>query len=410
VWQWSSTVNRQPAARMTLPFTREFARRTLLSLGPGLHPQDSFTGEDPMPEMTNRERVFNTLHHKPVDRIATQVSPWGETVRRWIEQGHLKRGWDVARHFGNAIRSGAWFNMVADLDFKPVVIEETETTRLTLDGNGAKLRRHKLHETTPEHVDFTVKDRQTWERHAKPHLVKPERRRINFGSYRESKAYAQSLGEFFVWSGVPPFELMHPVCGHEHMLAGMIEDPDWVKDMVKTYADLLLALQEMLFYEEGWPDGFMYYEDLGFKGKPFMSPRMYQEVLQPDHKRLFDYAHSRGCKVIVHSCGYVEPLVPGLIEAGMDCLQAMEVKAGMDMPRMFQRYGERIAFFGNIDVRTLIANDRKLIDAELERKILPVVRGGGAYILHTDHSEPPEIEYDTEWYFVRKGIEVAARK
>jgi uroporphyrinogen decarboxylase len=363
-----------------------------------------------MKEMTDRERVFNTLRRKPVDRIPTQVSPWGETCKRWTDQGHLKIGWDVGQHFGNAICSGGWFNMVADLDFQPVTIEETETTRLVLDGNGAKLRRHKLHETTPEHVDFTVKDRKGWEEFAKPKLLAGNlRRRIPFDGYRKEKVYAASRNRFFVWGGVAPFELMHPVCGHEHMLAGMAEDPGWVKDMVKTFTDLTIKCFEVLFAEEGLPDGFMFYEDLGYKGMPFMSPRMYQEILEPGHKRLFNYAHSKKCKVIVHSCGFVEPLVPGLIRAGMDCLQAMEVKAGMDMPKLFKQFGEQISFYGNIDVRTLISNDRKQIDAELKKKIPPVVGNGGGYILHTDHSEPPEVNYETEKYFVRKGIEVAKR-
>lgn len=199
---------------------------------------------------------------------------------------------------------------------------------------------------------------------------------------------------------------MHPVCGHEFMLMGMALDPDWVKDMVMTYTNFTIMHLETLFAEEGKPDGMFFYEDLGFKNKPFMSPTMYKEIVQPGHKRIFDYAHSLGCKVIVHSCGYVEPLLPGMIEAGMDCLQAMEVKAGMDLPTLFSRFGSKIAFFGGIDVRTLIANDRAAIDTELQ-KIVPVVKGGGGYILHTDHSEPPEVDYDTMRYFIDRGREIA---
>jgi uroporphyrinogen decarboxylase len=258
-------------------------------------------------------------------------------------------------------------------------------------------------------VGFTVEDRATWEQHAKPRLAKVDRRRIPFDGYRKEKAFAQVRRRFFVWAGVAPFEMMHPLCGHEGMLAGMVEDPEWVHDMVETYTELTLNLFEILLGEEGRPDGFMFYEDLGYKGRPFMSPAMYREFMLPSHRRLFDYAHARGGKVIVHSCGYVEPLVPGLMEAGMDCLQAMEVKAGMDMPALFRKFGDRLAFYGNIDVRALVSNDRKLIDAELERKIAPVVGGGGAYILHTDHSEPPEVSYATEKYFVEQGRETARR-
>ena len=138
-----------------------------------------------------------------------------------------------------------------------------------------------------------------------------------------------------------------------------------------------------------------------------MSPTMYDELIMAGHKKLFDYAHSLGCKVIVHSCGYVEPLVPGLVKAGMDCLQAMEVKAGMDMPRLFEKFGKKISFYGNIDARVLIANNRPAIDKELQKKIPPIIKGGGGYILHSDHSEPPEVDYETVWYFINRGREIA---
>ena len=152
-----------------------------------------------------------------------------------------------------------------------------------------------------------------------------------------------------------------------------------------------------------------FYEDMGFKQKPFMSPEMYMELIQPAHKRLFDFAHSMGCKVLVHSCGYVEPLVPGLIAAGMNCLQAMEVKAGMDLLTLFRRFGDRIAFFGGLDVRALISNDRKKIDAEMDSKLIPLLRCGGSYIVHSDHSIPPEVEHDTLVYFQERGRQMLER-
>ena len=371
-----------------------------------------------MSSMTSIERVTNTLALKPVDQPPACLTPWEATTKRWKDEGHIKQDEDVHEHFGQDIRCSGWINGVADLDYKDVVLEETDETILTLDGNGAQLRRHKLHDSTPEHVDFAVKDRRGWEEHIKPHLLEVDRRRIyqdhttnveqeDYGKHRK---LAAELNRFFCWHGVAPFEQMHPVCGHENMLMGMALDPDWVKDMVMTYANLTIMHLEVLFSEQGSPDGIFFYEDMGFKQKPFMSPAMYKEIMQPGHKLLFDYAHARGCKVLVHSCGYVEPLVPGLIEAGMNCLQAMEVKAGMDLCRLFDRFGDRIAFYGGIDVRTLISNDRALIDEEMEKKIPYVVNNGGSYIVHSDHSEPPEIEYETMRYFLRRGRELGMKK
>ncbi|MFN2352794.1 MAG: uroporphyrinogen decarboxylase family protein, partial [Kiritimatiellia bacterium] len=120
----------------------------------------------------------------------------------------------------------------------------------------------------------------------------------------------------------------------------------------------------------------------------------------------FKFAHAAGLKVVVHSCGFVEPLLPGMLDAGMDCLQAMEVKAGMDMPRIAKKYGDRITFCGNIDIRIIAGNNRKEIDAELKRKIIPVYDSGSAFIVHSDHSIPPEVEYDTLQYFLERGCEI----
>jgi uroporphyrinogen decarboxylase len=356
--------------------------------------------------MTSYERFANALSMKPVDTLPVHISPWGATTERWRNEGHVGPDEDVHQHFGQDMGSAWPISSTADLDFQPVTLEETEETILTLDGNGAMLRRHKLHDTTPEHVGFTVGDRGSWEEHTKPHLLDVDRRRIDFQGYRDGRRYAAERQRFFCWLGVAPFEQMHPVCGHEHMLMGMALDPDWVRDMVNTFANFTIMHLETLIAEEGKPDGFFYCEDMGFKNRPFMSPSMYEEIVQPGHQKLFDFAHSLDCKVIVHSCGYVEPLVPGLIAAGMDCLQAMEVKAGMDLPRLFERFGDRIAFFGGIDVRALISNDRARIDEELEKKIAPVAKGGGGYILHSDHSEPPEVDYETMRYFIDRGREV----
>jgi len=355
-------------------------------------------------KLTSHERIINILQRKPIDRIGLFEHFWSDTQKAWTDQGFLQEGELMEDHFGFDLQLFWAFNLVADLDFQPVVVEETEDTILQRDGNGALLRRHKWHDATPEHVDFLVKDRNGWEEHIKPHLV-PDRRRIDFLGYRRARAQAHEKGRFFCWSGINVFECMHPMCGHEYMLMGMATDPDWVKDMVNTYAQLTIDLLEILFAEEGEPDGIWFYEDMGYKQHPFMSPRMYREIIQPGHARTFTWAHSRKLPVIVHSCGYVEPLVPGLLEAGMDCLQVIEVKAGMDLVRLYQNYGDHLSFMGGIDVRCLYNNDRQEIDRELEAKI-PIVKGHYGYVLHSDHSVPNNVHHDVYQYFIEKGLEL----
>ncbi len=355
-----------------------------------------------MNPLTGRERISNIMQRKPVDRIGIMEHFWGDTQKKWTADGHLAADENLADHFGFDIELSWAFNLMADIDMEPEVVEETDEVMLVRDGNGALLRRHKLHDTTPEHVDFRVKDRAGWEAYVKP-LLTPDARRIDFTAYRKAKAHAAANNRFFCWSGVNVFESMHPVCGHEYMLMGMALDPNWVKDMVETYTDLCLQLQEILFAAEGYPDGIWFYEDMGFKGRPFMSPAMYREIIQPGHKRTMDFAHSHGLPVTMHSCGFVEPLLPSMMEAGIDCLQVIEVKAGMDLLKLYREFGDRLSFMGGIDVRTLYTNDRDIIDRELGDKI-PTVKGNFGYVLHSDHSIPNTVEYDTYRYFVDTGL------
>ncbi len=354
--------------------------------------------------MNGKERTQRILKGLPIDRIGLFEHFWIDTHKAWIEEGHLKEGELFEDHFGYDMQECWAFNLTADLDFQDQVVGETEDTITYLNGNGAVLKRHKHHDTTPEHVDFMVKERKDWEERIKP-LLKPDPRRINFEAYRQAKKQADEAGRFFMWSGVNVFESIHPVCGHEYMLMGMALDPDWIVDMATTYAELTVQLQQMLFEQEGYPDGIWYYEDMGFKERPFMSPAMYEELIQPAHKYTIDYAKSKNLPVIMHSCGFIEPLLPGMIEAGIDCLQVIEIKAGMDLLKLHKLYGDRISFMGGIDVRTLYTNDKEIIDRELEAKI-PIVKEGYHYFLHSDHSIPKTVDYDIYRYFIQKGLEL----
>ena len=357
-----------------------------------------------MREMTSIERMGNILKRQPVDRIGLYEHFWGDTRQAWQESGHIEEDENLPDNFGFDLEECWAFNVTADIEMEPEVVEETEETVLVRDGNGALLRRHKLHNATPEHVDFLVRGRAQWEEHIKP-LLNPDRARIKFEQYREVKEHARQEERFFVWSGVNVFEILKDVTGHQYMLMGMIDDPEWILDMAMTYARLTVQLQEILFAEEGWPDGIWFYEDMGFKGKPFMSPRMYKNLIQPAHKHTIDFVKSHDMAVIMHSCGYIEPLLSGMVEAGIDCLQVIEVKAGMDLLKLYREYGERLSFMGGIDVRALYSNDRDIIETEVAGKI-PTVKGQYGYALHSDHSIPNTVDYDSYRYFVQRGLEL----
>ena len=357
-----------------------------------------------MTELTGKERVARQLKHLPVDRIAAMEQFWTHTISHWVEQGTFPPGESPEDHFHLDIAMNWTFNLKINPDMQDKLVAEDEDTRTFLDGNGATMRRYKGHDTTPEHLGYAIADRAGWEEKAKPFLT-PERKRIAFETYRRDKRHCEEKGRFFCWAGVNVFESIHPICGHENFLMGMALDPDWVRDMVETYADLWIHLMEILIAEEGKPDGIWFFEDMGFKGRPFMSPEMYRELIQPAHAKTIAFAHGLGLPVLMHSCGFVEPLLPGMVEAGIDCLQAMEVKAGMDLLRIYDNFGDKIALMGGLDVRPITRNDRPGILHELESKV-PIVMRKNGFILHSDHSIPESTDYDCYRYFLENGLRI----
>jgi len=366
--------------------------------------------------LTSKERFDRILKHQPVDRVGLFEVYWRETVQRWTAEGHLERPEVVSDHFGLDVRRTGGeitpgdyhiVNLMANLDAGEQLVEETESAKLVRDGNGALLRWLKDGSGAPEHVDFAVKDRRSWEEHIRPYLLdeRSYERRLNFDSYRAVRAKCARDQRFMTCGVVGAFDRMSPVCGHEHLLAGMALDPDWVTEMADLYATLTVHLLEILFEREGLPDGLWVWDDLGFKNRPFMSPAMYRQMLYPAHKKLFDFAHGRGLPVVLHCDGYVEALVPSLIEAGINCLQPIEIKAGMDLLKLKKRFGEQIALIGGMDERVLETNDRRAVEAQLLEK-LPGAMEGSGYVLQVDHSVSPLVNYETYRYFVERGLEI----
>jgi uroporphyrinogen decarboxylase len=119
---------------------------------------------------------------------------------------------------------------------------------------------------------------------------------------------------------------------------------------------------------------------------------MYREFVKPYQKRAVDWAHSHGMYAELHSCGYVEPLIPDFIEIGVDCLNPLEVKAGMDPVKIKRQYGNKITLRGGFNAAYL--NDAARTCANI-RALLPTLMEGGGYIFSSDHSIPSSVSLET---------------
>jgi len=336
--------------------------------------------------MTSRERVGRMLRHREADRVPVHDVPWELTVRRWWGEG-LPEGVSPADHFGYEL---AYQGPDISLQLPERTLEETETYRVYTDSKGAVLKSFKDHESVPENIDFTITSPETWEQHK--HRWEWNDDRVGWEAALAYNRALREKGKFVCYFAHMGYDWIQRMCGPETVLAAMAENPAWVKDMVDTLMDLVLrGAEEML--QRGFEfDGAFIADDMGYKNGTLFSPRTYRELEFPAQKRFCDFMNERDLPVILHSCGNVSQFVPMLIEAGFSCWQPLEVKAGVDMLALKREYGDKLCFMGGIDARAMAAPDPAVIEAEIAGK-LPLVKEGGGYIYHSDHSVPNDVSY-----------------
>jgi uroporphyrinogen decarboxylase len=93
----------------------------------------------------------------------------------------------------------------------------------------------------------------------------------------------------------------------------------------------------------------------------------------------------------LHSCGDIRPLVPELVEIGLDGLNPLEVKAGMDPVMLKGTYGQDLLFHGGVNAVLWDRPDE--IKAEME-KVVPVLKESGGYVFSSDHSVPSSVSLE----------------
>jgi len=343
--------------------------------------------------MTTYERMKRMYEHREADRVPVTDSPWASTLERWHREGmpdnvSFVDFFDLDEFVSIGVDNSPRY---------PVkVLEETEEYVITTSSWGATLKNWKHAGGVPEFLDFTIKGPDSWAEAKARMQPTPDRidwkgLKRNYKRWREEGAWI-SAG---FWFG---FDVTHSwTVGTERMLVAMLQEPEWVMDMFHHFLDVDIALFEMIwekgyhFDEVTWPD------DMGYKRAQFFSLKIYRELLKPAHKRAADWAHRKGLKVRLHSCGDIRPMIPDLIDIGIDMLNPIEVKAGMEPTALKAQYGDRLGFHGGLNA--VLFNDMDAMQQEMQR-VIPIMKKNGGYVISSDHSVPDSVSLEDFKAFV----------
>lgn len=337
--------------------------------------------------MNTRERFARMYEHREADRIPITDYPWAGTIRRWWREG-MPQNVDWRDYFDiDKVEC-------VEVDISPRIprriIEETDRYVIHTTDWGVTLKSLKEEDSTPEFLDFEVCTPEAWEQAKKRMAFDPARVDLNYWKNIVPQWIADGRWvKANFWFG---FDVTHSwMVGTETLLIALIEEPEWVEDMFDTYLTRCIQYFDYLwdngvrFDEIYWPD------DMGYKGTPFFSTQMYRELLKPYHARAAQWAHNHGIKVHLHSCGDIMPLVPDVVDAGIDALNPLEVKAGMDALALKRDYGDKLVLHGGINA--VLWDNKDAIIQEIDR-LVPVLKENGGYIFSSDHSIPNSVSLE----------------
>lgn len=345
-------------------------------------------------KLTSRERVNRALSRQDHDRVPRQDGPWPETLERWRGEGFTG---DFQDWLDGDVRIACW-SWPKPFPDQEELISEDEETKVVRDSMGKIQRTWKHKWGTPEHISFDCDSREKWETTYKPGLL-ANPLQLDLQKAKRDFDLARSRDKWTYLASPDPFESIRQLMGDEVTLMAMAEDPEWIRDLSITYTNQILQEYEAVLGTGVEPDGIWVFGDIGYNAGPFFSPQMYRELIWPDHKRFGDWAKAHGLKYIYHTDGDVRKLIPSLIDMGADCLQPLEAKAGMDIRELVPQYGDRLSFFGNIDMTVANTNDRDRVEHEVRSKLEAGMSIKG-YLYHSDHSVPPGVSWDTYQFII----------
>jgi uroporphyrinogen decarboxylase len=195
------------------------------------------------------------------------------------------------------------------------------------------------------------------------------------------KQYSEALESYLVPMprlAIAMHEALFEGCG-PGALARFIRKTPWiVHEMMAEYTKINLFNVKLLL--EAGVEIIFYYDDLGQRDRSILSLEQFREYILPYYKQIYNAVHKGGGFIIQHSCGFVDELLPDMADAGLNCIQALEPAAGVNLAALKEKLGDRLSFMGGMDSsRVLNFGTPNEIEADVKKCIKAAGFGGGYF-------------------------------
>lgn len=183
----------------------------------------------------------------------------------------------------------------------------------------------------------------------------------------------------YVVCNVGAFERICAMMGHVNGLMAPYDDEEAYAEFVEAYADY--RIEQMEYFKKYLDvDFLMMHDDWGNQNQMFMSPEMWRKFYKEPERRMVKRCQELGMHYMHHSCGYVTPIIPDLVEIGVESWHS--VQPNNDLVGLKAQFGNKLIFAGGVDpqVTDMPGATEEAIRAEVRRVIDTLGKGGGLMV------------------------------
>lgn len=350
--------------------------------------------------MTDRERFINQMHFKPVDRCFNmEFGYWNENFVEWpiFFENNIKNNSDADIFFSfdriASVQGKTWMSP----GFENKIVEETETTCIMINSDGLLAEVPKDgHDTIPHYIKSSIVTPDDWK------MVKEQHFRSDDPS---RKVDIETLKKVHLSDREYPLGVdcgsmigkIRDMLTFEGLAYACFDYPEMVEDMVETCCHLVEDFLDQVLphfdfdYASGW-------EDICFKNGPIVSVDFFKNVVMPRYIRINKKLQAYGIDLWYTDCdGDVRPILPYLLEGGINCLFPFEVNGCAHPSELLEQYDGQLRIMGGVD-KMKLKEGPEAIKAYL-KTLSPLVEKGG-YIPFCDHRCPPDVSPENYLYYL----------
>jgi len=337
--------------------------------------------------MNSKERVLTVLDHKAADRvpITNRYTPEIASQLAKIVGVSLNDSFDLEVALGH--------DMLCTKEIGIVNAYKIEGSRRIgdeyIDEYGI-VKRVVPYEggSYLEIVKNPLEDLDAWSSY---HLPDPDQQSLLQKQYINFEESITKYGDTHAIVGgvtCTIFEGAQMLRGISRFMVDLIENEDFVNELMDRLVQYHFKVGKKLI--ELGVDILYIGDDVGAQQNMLISPRLFRKYLKPRYDYLFrEWRKIRGDIIFAfHTDGHVEPIIPDLVDIGLDILNPVQ-HGCMDDWILKRSFGDNLSFWGGIDVQNTIPfGSAADVVAEVREK-LKIFGGDGGYIISASHNVQP---------------------